>query len=678
MIVVTIGGVDRTSLITDITITDSVNNRVDTADFTIEKTPLDSYTPALNAEIIVTRGTDRIFGGVITSISDELVGVNTIRYSVSCVDYTFFFNRSLLVERFENMTINAIIASLVATYAPTFTTVAVVAPINVASIAFNRITMSDALKKLADLVNYQWYVDYNKDVHFFAADTVPAPFNIVDGNYIRESLKVTRDISQLRNRVLIQGGDVPGATSTVKLAGNGETAQFDTKYEFATLPTVTVDGWAQTVGNEYTDTDDSLFDCMWSFQQKYLRFTAGNIPPAPTGPATTNIEITGNPLLPIVVDVPDEVSIAAFGEYQFALTDTNIVSEDQAIERALAELKANAAALSEGTVDTYKYGLRSGQIVRFTDALRGLDEDFVIQKVQYRYLSTDATYDGLWSVTAATLKTVGIIAILQKLLLKEELTIDERLSLIKFLRIPRDTLAVSDALAAVTTNTGPFVWSFISNGSFESQPPFTAATTTFDRWIDGTAGGSTTNDNWRWAATNTSGSNLAAKFDTVAGFPCMKMTVTNVVRSGSGASTSQSIISPILSYTGGSVSPTILAKACPVTAGNSYTISGDYYLEAISDGTKVFSQLNGTWYNAAGTRLTSFSVAVNPATLNTWTALANTQTAPAGAAFLVLTARVVAGGSTDFTGGSATINWKNLNVVEAGKTPITWGFFTWA
>lgn len=52
----------------------------------------------------------------------------------------------------------------------------------------------------------------------------------------------------------------------------------------------------------------------------------------------------------------------------------------------------------------------------------------------------------------------------------------------------------------------------ITNGDFESAPSFTAATTTTARFIDGTAGGSTTDDSHVWAIANIVGSG-SAQFD---------------------------------------------------------------------------------------------------------------------------------------------------------------------
>lgn len=464
MIVFTIAGENRTDNVESFSITDTINSQVDTLDFTVEKAPGDTFVPALNDEVIVTRDGTRIFGGIITTISDQLVGADTLRFTINAIDYAFLLNRKLVTARYTDQTIEDIIADIISVYAPDFTVSGVVANITVASIAFNRITVSECLRKLADLVNYNWYVDYFKDVHFFATNGEAAPFDVVDGVFIQDSLKISRDLSQIRNRIIVQGGDVPSAARTVSVAGNGETTTFSTQYKFATLPTVLVDGVAQTVGVDFLD-DDGSFDCMWDFNQKYLRFTAGNIPPAPTAPDVTNIDITGQPLTPIIVNLPSAVSIDEYGEYEFAITDDSIASEDQAIERAFAELRAYSASIAEGSFETYQPGLRSGQVVRIADPLRGLDENFVVQKVQYDFLSPDDTYGGVYNVTVATAKTVGIITVLQKLLLKENLTVDEQTVLLTLIEAA-DSFAVSDTMISVTTQTGPYVWGSLTWGFF--------------------------------------------------------------------------------------------------------------------------------------------------------------------------------------------------------------------
>jgi hypothetical protein len=441
-------------------VTDRRNDRVDVCSFQVQKDVGDTFTPLLNADIVVELDAVKKFSGKIQSIDETLISENSILFNVKCVDHTHELDRLLVVERYENTTLNAVIADLMSVYASDFTIVNVQADVTVDSVAFNRLKVSQCLKKLADGFNFNWYVDYDKDLHFFAKEGELAPFNITDtsDNFIFESLKIQRDLSQLRNKVLVEGGEVVGATRTVKYAGNTDQQEFDTQYKFASLPDVEVDGVVQTVGIDNLN-DDADFDCMWNFQQKYVRFTAGNLPPAPST-GFTNVDLIGDPLYPIVVNVPSPASIAEFGFREFAIKDTTIRTQQQAIERAIAEIQSYGAEINEGSFKTYTAGLRSGQLININSSLRGVSEDYVIQSVKMRQLSPTSEYPAVWTVSLATLRTIGIINILQKLLLDEELEINEQETLLTFLQFlgTDNSLGVTDSISAPTTTTGPYVY----------------------------------------------------------------------------------------------------------------------------------------------------------------------------------------------------------------------------
>lgn len=454
---ITLDSVDITNLVKkdSVRITDRLNNRTNRLSFTVEKEPGNSYTPPLNKEILVVRDGVTIFSGVTVRCDDEVDGTDTLICKVSCNDFTQYLNRKLVTERYEDTTINDIVADLLTVYAPDFTDTNVNAPIPIKSVAFNRITVSECLQKLAELSNYSWYVDYDKDIHFFASNEEPAPFDLTTGggNHVPETLKISKNIEQLRNTVLVQGGEIATDTRTVKYAGDGDRAEFDTQYKFAAKPTVTVDGTTQSVGLDFNDQDVD-FDCMWDFNQKYIRFTPGNIPAAPST-GVTNVDITGDPLFPIVVKVNDPDSIAEYGVYEFTIRDENISSQQQARDRALSELRAYAATLREGSFQTYRDGLRAGQSIRITDTLRGLDERFLIQKVSFRELSPSTAQ---WDVEIASLKTIGIVGVLQKLLTNEELTQNEQETLISYLEL-QDSVAVADTGGLdIETRSGPYLW----------------------------------------------------------------------------------------------------------------------------------------------------------------------------------------------------------------------------
>ena len=392
-------------------------------------------------------------------------GHSVVRYDADCVDNTYLLSRALVTETYTNTTIEAIIADIVTNYAPAFTIVNVDAPIAVETITFNRISVSEALQKLARLSNYSWYVDYTNDIHFFAKNTEAAPFSITDtsNNYIYESLQASEDISQLRNRVLIQGGEAEGDPRTELFDGDGTKKFFKLSNKFAAAPVVTVGSFSKTVGVDFLD-DEADFDILWNFNERYLKFTI-----APTS-GTNNIEAAGIPLYSILVQVEDGASIAAYGAAEFSKTDTTITSKIEARDFAVAELEAYAGKVSEGSFSTYTPGLRSGQTITVNSTQRGINESFLIQKVTFQMVSQSV---GIYQVDLATLKTITLIDFLisqlrangtilkdtENLLLQKYLTFTESLSLSETFTAQPLNYAVSFRLApqAITGTYRPFI-----------------------------------------------------------------------------------------------------------------------------------------------------------------------------------------------------------------------------
>lgn len=456
MITITHNGTDITDKVSPygFEINSERNANRDTFRFVVEKQP-GGFAPVLNAEIIVTKDSVRIFGGTIISMETAIEAVPTVIYSVSCVDFTHQIDRKLVTERFIDETMDDIINTLVTTYAPTFTTVGVVAPQVISKVSFNRLTLSECFEKLAKLSNYNWYVDYNKDVHFFQRDAELAPFNITDtsNNFVFESLRIKSDLSQLRNIIQVQGGELPTTSRTTLWAGDGARTEFATNFKFSSKPTVTVNGVAKTVGTENLDTTG--FDCYWSFQEKYVRFDPASIPPVPTSPATTNIALTGTPLVPLVAVVPDNESIAAFGEFEHSIIEKTLQSQDETIDRGIAELDAYAASITDASFDTYTPGLKSGHLITIDSTLHGVTADYVVQTVRFRPFPNGSALDGVWSVELASTASMTLVEALRSLLKKEELEADEMEVLLAFYRF-EDAATASDSLDDASYTTRPY------------------------------------------------------------------------------------------------------------------------------------------------------------------------------------------------------------------------------
>jgi len=443
-----------------------INNDPDKLTFKMKEGGSQPYKPQIGDEVILEVNGTREFGGVIVRVEEQMTSAFQIEHKVVCDDWVYKLNGQLVTERYENTDVQAVINDVVTNHTSGFTTNEVKGSgISVDSVAFNRLSVAQVLEKLSNLTSYFWYVDYNKDIHFAPKQENEAPFKLTDdtsdsdyGKFVYKSLVKQGDITQIKNKILVEGGEKEGVQRTVTRDGSEVSTEgtLNLEYKFAEKPTVKVNSTTQTVGVDFLD-DDTSFDVMWSFQQKYLRFTSGNIP---TGGDT--IEIIGNPLFPIIVEVPDVQSIGEFGLKEYAIKDRTIRSEDEAIERASAELRTYADTIVEGKFETRTPGLRAGQVMTISDSFRNIDEDVLLQRVQL--IPTDPNGDVfLYKVQYATLKSIGIIEFLQNQILDEELEKNEDEVLLSYIQVPGfgafDTANFTDTLQTPTTSSPPYKYS---------------------------------------------------------------------------------------------------------------------------------------------------------------------------------------------------------------------------
>ena len=164
----------------------------------------------------------------------------------------------------------------------------------------------------------------------------------------------------------------------------------------------------------------------------------------------------------------------------------------------------------------------------------------------------------------------------------------------------------------------------VKNFDFEVVPTFVAATTTSNRWIDGTAGGSTSNSTYKWGLnfTNSSSSGISCQFDTSVshlGSGSMKLSLT--------ATNKQIAVSNALSNS----VLTVRAQSIPINPSTSYTYSfwmkTNYVSGDSNDG--AFLQLTDR-NNASGTGIQSVT-STKIKTTTDWTFYTGTITTSATA-----------------------------------------------
>ncbi len=407
---VVINGVDRTADViqASITVTDIINDQQDSCTFSMMDINSLGF-PVTDQEITITLndGT-KIFGGYIISYTLSKQSTGGVLAQYSCTDYTRLLDRALVHSSYTSMTDAAIITSILATYCAGFgiTTTNVLTGVTIDQISFNYLQPSQCFRKIAELTGRNWYIDYNKDIHYFPLATSVTPFNIDSSNNQYIDLQLSKDASQIKNRVYVRGGTYLSDATFYETKGDGAVKKFVLPDKPHSV-TVKVNGTTKTLGIKNINT--SGFDYYLNYEEKYVEQDS-----AATVLATTDtLRVEYSYDIPILVAVENAASIATNGTKEFAIFDKSISTTQAARDRASAELTDYANSIIEGSFSTYTTGFTSGQYININLSEYGVNDNYIVQKVVAHSFGAG---NYLYQVYIASAKTMGIIKFLIELL----------------------------------------------------------------------------------------------------------------------------------------------------------------------------------------------------------------------------------------------------------------------
>jgi hypothetical protein len=420
---VTIDGIDRTGDVINgsIRVEDIINDQINSLKLRLDNRSGNGL-PDDNEEIVITLDDgSKMFGGIITNNARGSVkSTGAVQSDLMCSDYTYLLDSNLVHKTYENMTDKAIIEAIVSTYCPGFgiTTTNVIEGVTISQISFNYVQPSQAIRKICEMTGRSWYIDYDKDIHYFPSGTDTAPFNIDSDNSQYFDLSISKDNSQLKNRVYVRGGTKLSEFTVYVEVGDGEKTAFvlpDKPHDV----TVEVDrggGYVEeTLGIKNVNTEG--YKWYLNFQEKYIEQDSGETVLS----ATDKIRVTYKYDIPILVAIENKASILAYGQREFAIFDKSITTTDAARDRASAELTDYAASLVEGTFKTYEAGFVSGQTININLTDYNVNDDYIVQKVVAQAYGAG---EYVYTVSIASAKTMGIIKFLIELLESNKNLID--------------------------------------------------------------------------------------------------------------------------------------------------------------------------------------------------------------------------------------------------------------
>ena len=454
---ITIDDIDRTADIVQgsLQIEDVINDKQNTCRFKLVDRSGHGI-PANDEEIVINMndGT-KLFGGYVVDVSlSSIKQTGVVFASISCVDYSRLLDRNLVHKTYEDMTDAAIIADIVATYCggSGITTTHVLTGVTIDQISFNYIQPSQCLRQLADLTGRNWYIDYDKDIHFFPLTTNEAPFDIDSSSNEYINLNIGKDASQIKNRVYVRGGTKLSDFTTYSELGDGEKIKFNLPDKPHDV-TVEVDRGAgyveESVGIKNVDL--SGFKWYLNFQEKYLEQDSAEVVLG----ATDKLKITYKYDIPILVAVENTASILANGVREFAIFDTSITTTQAARERASAELTDYANNIIEGSFETHTNGFISGQYININLSDYGINDDYIVQRV---IAKSQGGGKYVYKIYVASSKTMGIIRFLIELLEanKNLITLDDNEVVDELLNLTDSLLSDSLLDSVDIDSAGPY------------------------------------------------------------------------------------------------------------------------------------------------------------------------------------------------------------------------------
>lgn len=479
-----IAGVDRTALwrIGTLQISARLGAR-NRASFQIVDTS-GTYRPPVNAELIISDGATRYFGGFIDGFSEQLTiqgNQTSLTYDVEAVSYDALADRRLVAASYESptQTLSTLVSDIVTNTmaGDGVTTTNVDAGPIIDRIKFNYVPASQVFDELASITGFAWWIDESKNLYFKPRSAISAPF-AVNANNAR-NVSVTRAVETYRNRQYIRAGVDLTASRTENFTGNAAQKAWTLAYPVGALPTsITVGGVAQTIGIKQVDTGRNFY---YQIGDPVIIQDDG----AGAVGAGVAIAVTYEGQYPILISAQADSEVAAqatvsgaSGIFEAIEQRENVDNDDAALGIAEGLLRRYGKILRRLRFQTDTAGLAVGQILNAAFTQHGVSGTWLVDSVSARdrfgktliwdIEALDGESVGGWSQFFATLAARGAMVEFRE----NEVIILLRVQLEAVTAADVLTTPNGDASQAVTAMDASLV---ISTGAPENRADFAQA-----------------------------------------------------------------------------------------------------------------------------------------------------------------------------------------------------------
>lgn len=319
------------------------------------------------ADLDTNPATTKIFTGILENINFKGKGQSGTKgeqIQLSGRDYSARLQDATVQPvTYQNTEISEIVTDIMSTNVQDVTVTNVdVTDTTLQFIQFTQKNVFDALKELAELAGFIFYVDVDKDLHFEEAATVATGTTLDNSNVLKTSFKETR--KQMVNKVWVYGERQQHGKSD-SFTADGAGSVF-TLARLGIDPTVTVGGVEQT-GEVFGQAFGSGVEYLFDQPNKSIVFVSGGSPgigysaiPGSLAAVAVSYFYT----TPIVKLREDTASVDTYGPKTQIIVDKNITDPQLAKDMAKDIVDRKKDPITQGNVDVFGVPtLAAGQTV---------------------------------------------------------------------------------------------------------------------------------------------------------------------------------------------------------------------------------------------------------------------------------------------------------------------------
>jgi hypothetical protein len=379
------------------------------------------------------------FAGRVATVSREQNGgPEDFSHEISCVDFTSDFDRHLIQQTFESGSADGIVRALIGAVGFGFGAEHVDPGAAILAIEADLEFPSALMSRVAESIEYQWYIDKFRQIHFFYIESELAPmpeinFDQDPGNTpdeVPSDLSETNDWSQVKNVIWIRGAQAKSGVPYSQVDNlNFEGDQ--TFYALGYQPwgedsaTITVDGVPQEILLDGVDgvpgdgqgEAGQVYLCMDNWG---VRFPDNHAPGSLGNPAEVAADYSYSYDPVIRVEDPESIEYLygvenhpsapsdGMHEIVYQVPQMRVEDEGSLWEYGQLLLARYAKIRRTITFDSLKQGWAPGQYFRAYSAFRGFDQTFYIHSVTKRIFDAQATNPRFqYTITASNLPFPG-------------------------------------------------------------------------------------------------------------------------------------------------------------------------------------------------------------------------------------------------------------------------------